>query len=94
LQLSRREAMRSTGYETGLVEFEAFLSDAIRFVPMQLCTAMLAAGVTNQGFTLHFPPVPMPIRAVEIAPDVDTTPPGNGLNRGNLTDDLEVHDVS
>jgi hypothetical protein len=66
----------------------------MRFVPMHLYTAKLAVGVTNQGLTLHFPPVPMPIRAVELAPDVYTTPPGDGLNRSNLTDDLEVHNVS
>jgi hypothetical protein len=75
-------------------DFEALFPDAMRFVPMHLCTAKLAAGVTNQGLTLHFPPVPLPIRAVEVAPDVYTTPPGDGLNRGNLTDDLEVYVVS
>jgi hypothetical protein len=61
---------------------------------MHLGAAKGAMGGTNQGRALYFPPVPTSICTVEIASDIHTAPCGDGLDGGNLSNDLKVHDVS
>ena len=61
---------------------------------MHLRMAKGASGGTQQGHTFHFPPMATPVHAVKVASGTHTTPCGDGLDGGNLSNDLKVHDVS
>ena len=61
---------------------------------MHLRTAREAIGGTNQGHTFHFPPVTTPVHTVEVASGIHTASCGDGLDGGNLSNNLKVHDVS
>ncbi len=61
---------------------------------MHLRMAKGASGGTQQGHTFHFPPMTTPVRAVQVVSGAYTAPCGDGLDGGNLSNDLKVHDVS
>jgi hypothetical protein len=66
-------------------------TNAVCFEPMDLGIADCAVVESHGGNTLHFPPMPAAVAAIEMLPDPNTGTAGDDDGAGDWRDQFESH---
>src|SRR5438552_14385110 len=75
----------------GLLEFDLFLSNAMRFIPIELCLDHRTIGQPDLGDSLHVAPFPPPVLPHEPTSAANAMPVSNRIQYANFSYDLELH---
>jgi hypothetical protein len=91
LRGSGADASRLESFADRLLELDLFPSNAMRFIPMELCLDHRTIVQPDLGDSLHFPPFPSPVLPHETTAAANATPGSNRFECANFSYDLKLH---